>query len=190
METEITVQVFGSSKKIREFLEKQNYQMIENYQMKDYYFSKYSLEEIKNMDYAELLKNSFLVREILDDKPHFQICYKDKRTNKKGDVISENKIVSNIANSKNALTIFKSANLTNWCVVDNNTYVYKKGEVEFALQIIKGLGSFLELEEDEKISKFSVEQKRKILKQRVQSVGLKLGEDYSCKKPYMLLHRK
>jgi len=189
-ETEITVQVFDTLKDIQQKLQEQKFEMIENYQMTDYYFSKYPLHEIKSMDYESLLKNSFLVRKIVDDKPHFQLCYKDKTLDKQGNVILEEKLVSQISEVENAVKIFEKANLVNWCVCLNNTFVYKKGDICFALQCITNLGIFIEYEEDSTMEKLTTDEKIDLMKSYIQNLGLKLGNDYSCKKVFMLLHGK
>jgi len=187
-ETEITVQVFETLPEIQEKLKSQNFEIVENYQLIDYYFSKYSLSKIKSMSYAQLIKNSFLVRKIVDDKPHFKLCFKDKTLDKQGNVILEEKIVSNITEVENAVKIFEKANLTKWCFCFNNTFVYKKDTICFALQIIDNLGIFIEYEEDETMNNLDTQEKRNLMKTNLQNLGLNLGNDYSCKKVFMLLH--
>ena len=188
-ETEITVQIFDTLKEIQQKLKEQEFEMVENYQMTDYYFSKYPLSKIKTMSYEILLKNSFLVRKIVDDKPHFQLCYKDKTLDKQGNVILEEKLVSKISEVEKAVKIFEKANLTKWSVCFNNTFVYKKGDICFALQCITNLGIFIEYEEDKTMEKLTIDEKIKLMKHYIQNLGLKLGKEYSCKKVFMLLHK-
>ena len=74
-------------------------------------------------------------------------------------------------------------------VVDNNSYVYKKGNVELVIQKIKGLGIFLELEENKSMRNLNLQEKIFKLINTVKNLNLKLGTDFSCKKVFMLLHK-
>ena len=47
-ETEITVQVFNNYNDIDEILKRDGFQMIENYQLYDWYFSKFDQKDVLN----------------------------------------------------------------------------------------------------------------------------------------------
>ena len=141
------------------------------------------------MSYKSLIKNSFLLRKVVKEKDKLQLCYKDKKI-KNNCVIGETKIVSNIDDFEKAIKIFDMAKLTNWCISKNYSTVYRKGELSFALQDVEGLGIFIEYEEDETMNGLSPNQKIDFMKDIVNNLGLKLGEDYSVKKPYLMLHKK
>lgn len=187
-ESEITVQVFDCFEKIDDILKSQGFAMIENYQLNDWYFTR--LEDASNLKYDELINNSFLVREIKTEKSIIQLCYKQKEFNENNVVISEEKITSNIEDLNSTLNIFKKAKLNNYCVVKNNSFVYKNEDICFTLQIIENLGIFIEYEEDETMKDLSSEQKIDHMFNLVKSLGLNIGNDYSCKKVYMLLQKQ
>ncbi len=187
-ESEITVQVFDCFEKIDNILKSQGFAMIENYQLNDWYFTR--LEDISNLKYDELINNSFLVREIKTEETKIQLCYKQKEFDENNNVISEEKITSNIEDLNNTLNIFKKAKLNNYCIVKNNSFVYKKEDICFALQIIENLGIFIEYEEDETMKDLTTEQKIVHMFNLVKNLGLNIGNDYSCKKAYMLLQKQ
>ena len=187
-ETEITVQVFNSFEEINKKLLKEGFVVVENYQLNDWYFSK--LESIEDVSYLYLMNNSFLVRQILSDKEKIQLCYKQKELDEEGNVINEEKTKTNLTSLSEAIEIFKKAGLNNYCIVKNNSYVYRKNEICFVVQIIENLGIFIEYEEDETMMGKSEKEKFDYMISIVNSLGLKLGNDYSCKKVFMLLHKQ
>jgi len=187
-ETEITVQVFNDYNEIDEILKNKGFEMIENYQLNDWYFSKF--DNVLNLSYIDLMNNSFLVRHIIDDYPKIQLCYKKKEVDKFGNVLLEEKVKSELTQIENTIKIFDLAGLNNYCKVENNSFIYKNGNIEFVVQIIKNLGIFIEYEENESMKDLSPEQKFSYMANIIQNLGLKLGSDFSCKKVFMLLHKK
>ena len=187
-ETEITVQVFNDYNEIDEILKRKGFEMVENYQLNDWYFSKF--DNVLNLSYIDLMKSSFLVRHIIDDCPKIQLCYKKKELDKFGNVLFEEKVKSELTKLENAVKIFDLAGLNNYCKVENNSFVYKNGNTAFVVQIIKNLGIFIEYEEDESMKDLSPEQKFSYMVNIIKNLGLKLGKDFSCKKVFMLLHKK
>lgn len=186
-ETEVTVQVFEEFKKINEKLKSQGFCVIENFQLNDWYFSKF--DDVRGVKYPDLMNNSFLVRQVLTDKEEVQICYKKKEMDDNNNVIFEEKIKTFVDSLVDAVNIFKCAGLNNYCVVKNNSYIYQKGNMLFTLQIIENLGIFIEYEEDESMKNLNVQEKRDYMISALKSLNLKLGDDYSCKKVYMLLQK-
>ena len=184
-ETEITVQVFNKFEEIDYTLKNQGFEMIENFQLNDWYFSQ--ITNVNNVLYGDLLKSSFLVRQVLTDKEIIQLCYKQKEIDELGNVIAEEKISTDLSSLSNAIDIFKKAGLNNYCIVEDNSFVYKNGNIEFVVQVVKNIGIFIEYEEDETMKGMSNFEKIEHMKKIVNSLGLKLGQDYSCKKVSMLL---
>ena len=187
-ETEITVQVFDELLDIEKVLAKNGYQKKEEYCLRDHYFTKF--EDAKIVDYKTLLASSILIRAIeQDEKCTHCMIYKNKKLDPNGNVSSEEKIRVKIDNEQNCIKILKSAGLNNWCNLKNDSIVYvDESGFEIAFQVIDGLGIFIEMEEDSSISNLSEKQKFEYLKNKIASFGFKLGDDYSCKKPYMILH--
>jgi len=184
-ETEITVQVFNNLDEIKSILNNLGFSIIEEYSMTDYYFSKYSADELKNFSYQDLIKNSFLVRDIKDANPKILLTYKNKELDKLGNVIGEEKIKCRLGILQNAIDIFNSAGLNNWCVLDQKIIVFKKEDICFAIQDVKDLGIFIEYEEDDSMKNLSPNEKISLMLDTLKQLNLNLGTDYSCKKVYM-----
>jgi len=184
-ETEITVQVIQTLAEIERILRAQGYDRIETYQMTDRYFSR--IAEAAKTDYVTLMKNSFLLR---STGGKTRLCYKNKEVDREGNVISEEKTETVVDDPEKAAAIFRAAGLTEYCTVENESYVYRKGEISFAIQVIKDLGIFLECEENETMRGLPAKEKLSRLTETVKGLGLRLGENYSCKKVYMLLQKK
>lgn len=181
-ETEITVQLLDDFGTINKILLDQGFKMLENYQINDYYYSKHDF--IKEMSYPEMIRNSFLVREIIDDHPFAMLTYKDKKFDDKGNVISEEKTKLRIASANEALEIFNKAGLNMWCNLCQDLFVYEKGDVSFAVQVVKDLGIFLEYE-DEAMQGLGEQEKIEKMITNIKLLGLNIGDDYFCKKVYM-----
>ena len=186
-ETEVTFQVFQSLNEVKEILLSNKFELIEIYGLDDWYFSR--LAEVENLDYKTLIANSFLVRDIITNEHNPQICYKNKIIDDDGCVILEEKTVTKIDNLEYAISIFEQANLNNWCKMKTKQYVFKKGEIEFVVQDVEGLGVFIEYEEDETMRDLDVNQKIDLMTTRLKNLNLKIGNDFSCKKVFMKLHK-
>lgn len=187
-ETEITVQVFEEKETILSHLQKQGFKLERTFQLNDWYYIKH--DDISGITYQNLLSQSILIRQIITDAERCQICFKDKTYDNNGNVVSEEKITSQINNLENTKRIFRRAGLNNYCTLFNTSFVFRKDEIYFALQVIDDLGIFIEYEEDETLPKgLSPHQKIDIMLNRVKSLGLPIGEDYSCKKVEMYIEK-
>lgn len=191
-ETEITVQIFNSKEEIFEKLKKLNFTMYEKFQQIDSYYSKYDKALLKELPYQFIMKNSFAVRsKLLEDNTEKScICYKKKEINESGIVLSSEKIQSNITNIENALQIFELAGINRWCKVDQEVYCFKNNKMDIMVQIVAGLGIFIEYEEDETIQGLNEYGKIELMKNNLQELDLKFGDDYFCKKVYMKFMQK
>ncbi len=186
--TEITIQVFDKLEEIEKVLTQKGYHKKEEYCLRDHYFTKF--EDAKVVDYKTLLASSILIRTIeQDEKCTHCMIYKNKKLDQSGNVSSEEKIRVKIDDEQNCINILRSAGLNNWCNLKNDNIVYvDKSGFEIDLQVVDGLGIFIEAEEDSSIANLPEEQKLDYLKNKIAAFGFKLGDDYSCKKPYMILH--
>ena len=184
-ETEITVEVFDSVNDTIKKLISNGFEIIEKFDMIDYYFSKETTQTLLTLDYKQLINKSFLVRKMLTEKPYSQLMYKSKEMDSNGNVIAEEKIKSLIDNPEKTIKILKLAGLNMWCEITQNMYVFSKDKIQFALQIVDNLGSFIEYEEQDWMSHLSEHEKIKAMLSDLKDTGLKLGTDYSCKKVYM-----
>lgn len=184
-ETEITVEVFDDIKSVTKNLKSLGFEMIEKYKINDYYFSKFSNAELKQFDYANIIKNSFLVRDIVDNNPKVLLTYKDKTLDDNGNVVSEQKVVSKVNDLHNTLEILKLAGLNCWIELKQTMWVFKRGNVEFILQEVKNLGNYVEYEETSEMKNLTGQQKIEIMLNTLKGLGLNLGNDYSVKKVYL-----
>ena len=185
-ETEITVQVFNNLDEVYDILEKQKFKIVEHYILNDYYFSKFNNEQLNSLTYSEIIANSFLVREVItENEKKSQLCYKNKFIDDKGNVLAEEKVRTRVQNMEDTLKIFDLAGINCWCSLNQNMICYKKEGIEILIQIVEGLGVFIEYEEDKSMAGMSEQQKIEFMFNNLKSIGLKLGEDYSCKKVYM-----
>ena len=182
-ETEITIQVFDDLDTIFDELNKLGFKLIEKYEHNDWYFS--SLNTSSKVDYSFLLKNSFLVRQIITDKENVYLVYKDKEVDKQGNVLSEEKVNVKLSSLEDALKIFNKANIKCWCNIKQPSYVFKKGDVEFIVQAVQGLSNFIEYEENKSMANMNAKQKMDYMYSQIKNLNLNLGSDLSCKKVYM-----
>lgn len=180
-ETEITVQVFETRQDIHTKLLNNNFVLADKCIMQDYYFSKFETDELKNMSYKQILKNSLIVRKCGDDT---KVIYKNKEIDNDNNVICEEKISLPITDIKPAIKIFELSGLNNWCNLTQEMYLYKNDKIEFMLQVIDGLGIFIEYEEDESVANLEPKEKMNVMAERLKSLGLNIGTDFSVKKVY------
>lgn len=192
-QTEITVQVFENIEKIKEKLENLGYVWNEKLSGTDQYFSTFSSQKVKTASYKELLDSSIIIREF--DKQstglhQTMLLHKKKNVDNEGKVIGEEKTSLSIDNSKTASKLLSNAGLVNWMSLSQENNFYSKGETVVIAGTVKGLeGSFIEIEEYPSIKGYSETEKFNILCDLVNSFGFKIGEDYSCKKIYMLYEK-
>lgn len=186
--TEVTVQVYDSFEDIDKKLKNQGFKVTGTYYLNDWYFSKN--KDVKKMPYDDLIGESFLLRQVIlnDGKNISKLCYKSKRLDKEGNVISEQKTECNVDDLHNALKIFDNAQLNNWCCIKNKSITYSNGTMCFDLQIIEDLGTFIEYEEDQLMKDLSAKAKFNLMQNNLQKLQLNLGKDFSCKKVFMKLH--
>lgn len=185
-ETEITVQVFEEVDVIREKLESLGFTLDETYTLDDYYYSKYDSETLKGFKYLDILNNSILIRQIVDnDGEQVEMIFKSKTMDENDNVISEEKIKTKVASFEKARKVLELGGLNMWCNLFNFSYNYSKGETAIALQVIKDLGVFIEFEENDTMKDMNEEEKFNHMKDILLGFGLKLGNDFSAKKVYM-----
>ena len=184
-ETEITVQVFDTMQNVEKQLIKLGFEIPERYHMKDWYFSKYTTDELKAMSYLDIINNSVIVRYICDDSPRTYLVYKKKEMDKDDNVIAEEKYNVILSDTDDARKILNMAGMNNWCEVVNDSIVFSKDGVVFVLQDIEDLGVFIEYEEDESMSNMTDEEKFRYMQDYLTGLNLNLGADFSCKKVYM-----
>ena len=63
--------------------------------------------------------------------------------------------------------------------------MFENDKFGFAIQVVDGLGTFIEYEETESIKHLPEQEKINSMLADLKSLGINFGSDYSCKKPYM-----
>lgn len=184
-QTEVTVQVFNSLQEIETCLLKIGFKKIEKKTLKDFYFISELKPCVKEKKYIELINNSIILRNIIEKTNSTFLVYKEKVLDKNNNVVSEEKTETKVENFEKALKIFEKANLKCWCDLSQNLYIYKKEDVEIAVQEVEGLGIFIEYEESIFLNGLSDIEKFEKMVKFLKELDLKLGNDFSCKKVYM-----
>lgn len=187
--TEICVQVFNSFDYAIETLIKNKYTYLEKFYLHDSYFTHFSPETTRSISYEALLRNSILLRRVIEQSGEkHQLIYKNKTLNKNGDVIKEEKVKTRIEDVKNAHDIFNISNFNNWCNIATENHCYIKGNISILIQKVQNLGVFLEVEEYAGQTG-NAQEKFEELVRIVKQFGLNLGSDYSSKKVYLLYNK-
>lgn len=184
-ETEITVQILDDVNELINMLKNKNFSLEDEFDMIDYYFSKDDTETLKKLEYLDIINHSFLVRQIVGNDNSVNLMFKSKELDEKGNVIAEEKVKTPVASLEKALKIFKLSGLNNWCEIKQHMLVWKRGETEFAIQIVDGLGAFIEYEETESMKDLTEQEKIDAMLADLKGLGINIGDDYSCKKVYM-----
>ena len=182
--TEITVQVWEDLDVILKKLNALGYTQIEQCTLNDWYFT--HLPTTAAIEYAELMANSFLVRQVIKDQAQAYLYYKDKEIDAAGNVVSEEKTSVQLANLHDSLQIFRKAHLNCWCELQQTMYTFRRGDREFCVQAVAGLGNFIEYEETPALQGLTAQQKIDAMAAQLKELNLKLGDDWSCKKVYLL----
>lgn len=184
-ETEITIEVFGQKEDVKKRIESLGFKLVRHTVMTDWYFSKKTTDELKQMSYEEIMRNSFLVRKLeYDGTTKTLLHFKDKDIDENGNTISEEKLAEPLQNAENTVKIFLMAGLNNWINITQDMFIYNGNNMEFALQIVDGIGQYIEYEEDESVAGLDTYEKIDRMVKKLSSFGLKLGQDTNVKKVY------
>ena len=185
-ETEITVMVYNNLEDTCKILENQGFHLKEIKTMTDIYLSKFSIDQLKQMDYQEKLNNSIILRKFTypTHEKSF-LLYKNKTIDTSGNVLREEKSHCPIDNIEQANQILTKAGLTTWCELVQDMKIYKNDKMEFALQHIDQLGLFLEYEEDKSMAGMTDYQKINQMLSNLKSLGLNISNETSFKKVLM-----
>ncbi len=185
--TEICVQVEETLQQAIALLVKNGFEFVESYTNFDTYYSTLISPEQEN--YQHLLNKSVIIRHIVSENCDVKnAVYKSKTLDSNGNVINEVKTKLKVDDIEKAKQIFNNLCLNCWCdfAVQNNEL--KKGEIVVDIQYVQNLGTFIEIEEYPSIKDLDSAKKFEILKDIVKQLGFNIiGNDYSCKKPYMFL---
>ena len=186
--TEITVQVFEEYEDIKKKLVDVGFELLEEFEVNDYYFSRFNKEQLNTMGYLDIMNNSIIVRKFFDEAGVIdqKIVFKKKELDSLGNVIWEEKTQTKVYNAEDVVSVLKMAGICLWCKMENHVYTYQKNNFKFDVHCVKDLGVFIECEENDTIKELSCEQKFEYLTQQVKGLNLKIGDNFSCKKVFMM----
>lgn len=163
-QTEITVQVFDSFENLSENLKNNGYEIVGKCDLNDFYYSKYSNDELRLFSYENLLSNSFLVRKVSSETENsVSLIYKNKEIDKYRNVISEEKTKVLVDDLNKTLKIFDLGKLNRWCELTQHMTIFNNSKYEFAVQEVEGLGLFIEFEEDDSMQNLTIDEKMKYM---------------------------
>lgn len=189
-QTEITVQIFEDIQKVIEKIENLGYVWKDTFTGKDEYFSTLEQKQAPKATYKELLDSSVIIREFDKKDSGFHqtmLVHKKKTLDDDGRVVGEVKSSVEIDSSSKAHKLLSNAGLVNWITLEQQNHFYVSGEKTIIIGTVDGLeGTFVEIEEYDSIKDKPEQEKFEILCNFVKSLGFTLGDDFSCKKVYML----
>lgn len=192
-QTEITVQVFENINNVKQKLVSLGYTEKDEFTGADYYFTTLRENEIKTATYKQLLDSSVIVRSFKtkhSSDVKSSLLFKNKVLDDAGNVISEEKVTTQVADCNTAVKILNLAKLNNWVTLKQQNAFYVLGEKTIIVGTAEGLdGCFMEIEEYASIAALTPEQKIETLIADAKSFGFKIGTDTSVKKVYMLFNK-
>ena len=189
-QTEITVQIFKEFEVVEKKLKDLGFEWVDTFTGCDRYYTTLRENELNNAEYKPLLDSSIVIRSFHKKKSNVlatMLVHKKKTLDVNGNVIGEEKSSVNVEDGEKTAKVLDSAGLINWMTLNQQNSFYKKGEITVIAGTVKGLeGTFIEIEEYPSISHLEESEKFKILSAFIDSLEMKKGNDYSCKKIYML----
>lgn len=192
-QTEITVNIFEDINNVVKKVEELGYTWKDTFSGTDQYFTTLDKQSVKSATYKELLDSSMIIREF-DQKASgthkTMLVHKKKTLDEQGRVVGEEKSSVVVDSSANTHKLLSNAGLQNWMTLSQQNSFFVNGEKTIIIGTVEGLdGTFVEIEEYESIKNKSEQEKFEILCDFVKSLGFKTGDDFSCKKIYMLFNK-
>ena len=152
------------------------------------------LNELNRGNIQNILKKAVLLRNLkLDNKEIKKITYKNKEVDKKGDVISEQKINLDCNDLEKAKELFEHLEFKELIRVKYKVVVYCKGKVEYAFQDVENLGTLIEYENTEDFDGKSLDEindAKKKMYNEMKNTGIYITEEKDVKKAYELIVNK
>lgn len=190
---EITVRLDENMQSAISKLENQGFKKIRESQIDDVYMTA-KLKELNKDNIQTILKKSVLLRSLkLENKEIKKITYKNKETDKDGDIISEQKINLDCSDLEKAKDLFKHLEFEELIRVRYKVTVYGKGKVEYAFQDVENLGNLIEYENIDDFEGKSLDEINTVKKnmfEEIKNTGIKLTEEKDVKKAYELILNK
>mgnify|MGYP000138746152 FL=1 len=190
---EITVRLDENMQSAINKLENQGFKKIRESQIDDVYMTA-KLKELNKDNIQTILKKSVLLRSLkLENKEIKKITYKNKETDKDGDIISEQKINLDCSDLEKAKDLFEHLEFEELIRVRYKVIVYSKGKVEYAFQDVENLGKLIEYENIDDFEGKSLDEINTVKKnmfEEIKNTGINLTEEKDVKKAYELILNK
>ena len=190
---EITVRLDENMQSAISKLENQGFKKIRESQIDDVYMTA-KLKELNKDNIQTILKKSVLLRSLkLENKEIKKITYKNKETDKDGDIISEQKINLDCSDLEKAKDLFEHLEFEELIRVRYKVTVYGKGKVEYAFQDVENLGVLIEYENMDDFEGKSLDEINTVKKnmfEEIKNTGINLTEEKDVKKAYELILNK
>lgn len=190
---EITVRLDENMQSAISKLENQGFKKIRESQIDDVYMTA-KLKKLNKDNIQTILKKSVLLRSLkLENKEIKKITYKNKETDKDGDIISEQKINLDCSDLEKAKDLFEHLEFEELIRVRYKVTVYGKGKVEYAFQDVENLGVLIEYENMNDFEGKSLDEINTVKKnmfEEIKNTGINLTEEKDVKKAYELILNK
>ena len=192
LQTEITVQLFEDIKDVENKLIKLGFCKTEELNIQENYFTNLKNDALKNASYSNLLVTSVILRSYTTLKnkvPTAKLIRRLENLDSHNYAVGEERVIKEVEDEVHSRKVMTNIGYTNWVTLKQKNIYYKKGEITIILSDVEGLGNFIEVEEYPSISNLVETEKIDILKQYIKSFNFNIGNDFSCKKVYMLYQK-
>lgn len=147
-ENEITVEVDCNLNELNTILNRENFKVICEYEVKDIYMIEKN--NINFNDKLEMLKHCVLIRNIIDENDLKILTYKYKEYDDNGDIKKQGKVSCEIDSIEKMEEILKMVNFDDLIRIDDHVVVYSNGVDEFAVEFVNGKHIYIEVEQNNK----------------------------------------
>lgn len=187
LENEITVEILTNKEEVIKSLANNGFKLIEEYDVNDIYLVKKEFENCKI--YNELLNNSILIRDILEENnAKKMITYKQKHIDDNGDILNQINASVEINSIDDAYNMLKLIGYTDLIKINDHIMVYRRDNGdELALQLVNNR-IYIEIEEKCEHSD-KIYESLDYMKSIIKELNLPIkGENYYAKKAEDILN--
>ena len=145
METEITVLVKSNYNDLKKELEKNGFQIKEEYELRDDYMINNDID-LSKLSKLEILQNCILVRDTVNIKK--ELLYKYKKYASNGDILEQGKVECPVTDIDKAVKFMESINYKKIFNIYDKCIVYANRETELVVQLVNDKYIFIEMESE------------------------------------------
>ena len=156
IEKEITVRLKWSLDETKVYFVNKGIPLIESFILKDIYLVRndVDLDKTSNLD---VLSKSIIIREVIGDSIDRKVVYKDKKYDKKGNILSSTKYSCPIANIEKMYDFLIAIGYKEIFRYEQECLSYKDQNKNILLEYIPELGLFAEIEDNNKSTEELIE---------------------------------